>query len=91
MYISVSLSCAAEINTCKPTILQKFKKKILIIKKKKKTKKKQTLANYNRYSTQEHSILSSQNMDQPVRRGANRRRDLRAAHRLAASLGRPKP
>ena len=39
MYISVSLSCAAEINTCKPTILQKFKKKILIIKKKKNKKK----------------------------------------------------
>ena len=35
MCISISLSCAAEINTCKPTILQKFKKKILIIKKKK--------------------------------------------------------
>ena len=54
-------------------------------------RKEQTLANYNRYSTQEHRVPSSQNTDQPVRREAVRRQGPTAAHRLTASPGRCKP
>ena len=71
---------------CKPTILQKYIYIYILIKK----RKEQTLANYNRYSTQEHRVPSSQNTDQPVRRGADRRQGPTAAHMLAASPGRLK-
>ena len=56
-----------------------------------KKKTKQTLANYNRHSTEKHQVPSSQNMDQSVRRGADRRQGPSMAHRLAGSPGHHKP